>query len=43
METKRNPKTEQYRNPQKNCETEWSKQSVTTYNQARKNYLNYQK
>ena len=37
MTTKRNPKKEQYRNLENFYETKWSKQSVTTDNQARKN------
>ena len=45
MTTKRNPKIEQYGDLENFYEISWSKQSVTTYNQAQKslnkrNYLN---
>ena len=43
MTTKRNPKIEQFRNLDFFYETKWSKQSVTTQNNAQKKCLNQQK
>ena len=43
MTTKRHPKIEEYGNLENFYETKWSKQPVTTYNEAPKNCLNQEK